>query len=97
MTKAFESVMEGLSEALEFSKGKATGAVVHRVTVPAVDVVRIRASTGLSQSAFARSIGVAKGTLLNWEQGRRHPTGPAQVLLAMIERRPSVVTELLKP
>ena len=97
MTKAFESVMEGLNEALEFSKGKATSAVVHRVTVPAVDVVRIRASTGLSQSAFARSIGVAKGTLLNWEQGRRHPTGPAQVLLAMIERRPSVVTELLKP
>jgi putative transcriptional regulator len=97
MTKAFESVMEGLNEALEFSKGNATGAVVHRVTVPAVDVVRIRASTGLSQSAFAMSIGVAKGTLLNWEQGRRHPTGPAQVLLAMIERRPSVVSELLKP
>jgi putative transcriptional regulator len=66
------------------------------VAVPEVDVSAIRASTGLSQSAFARSIGVAKGTLLNWEQGRRRPTGPAQVLLAMIARRPSLVRELLR-
>lgn len=97
MSKAFETLMDGLNEAMEFAEGKATGAIVHNVTVPVVDVVRIRASTGLSQSAFAKSIGVAKGTLLNWEQGRRRPTGPAQVLLAMIARRPSVVTELLKP
>lgn len=61
-----------------------------------VDVAAIRASTGLSQSAFARSIGVAKGTLRNWEQGRRRPTGPAQVLLAMIARKPSLVSELLR-
>jgi putative transcriptional regulator len=69
---------------------------VHQVNVTQVDVAAIRASTGLSQSQFARSIGVAKGTLLNWEQGRRRPTGPAQVLLAMIARRPSLVGELLQ-
>jgi putative transcriptional regulator len=50
----------------------------------------------LSQAAFTCSIGVAKGTLLNWEHGRRRPTGPAQVLLAMIAKRPSLVGELLK-
>ena len=50
----------------------------------------------LSQGAFARSIGVAKGTLLNWEHGRRQPSGPAQVLLAMIARKPSLVSELLR-
>lgn len=96
MSRAFDSVMEGLSEALEFAKGKDTGAVVHRIEVPDVDVAAIRARTGLSQAAFARSIGVAKGTLLNWEQGRRRPTGPAQVLLAMIDRKPSLVRELLR-
>lgn len=95
MNTAFESVMEGLHEALAHAQGKDTGAVVHTIEVASVDVAKIRASTGLSQSAFARSIGVAKGTLLNWEHGRRHPTGPAQVLLAMIERRPSIVQELL--
>jgi putative transcriptional regulator len=96
MTKAFDDIMAGLNEAMAFAQGKQTGAVVHKIEVPAIDVADIRARTGLSQSAFARSIGVAKGTLLNWEQGRRHPTGPAQVLLAMIARRPSVVSELLR-
>ncbi|MBL3705871.1 helix-turn-helix domain-containing protein, partial [Sulfitobacter sp. BDSS02] len=52
--------------------------------------------TGLSQAEFAKSIGVAKGTLLNWEHGRRHPTGPAQVLLALIAKKPSVVQDLLR-
>jgi len=93
---AYESLMQGLNEALDHAQGKETGAVVHRIEVPTVDVAAIRASTGLSQGAFARSIGVAKGTLLNWEHGRRHPTGPAQVLLAMIAKKPSLVSELLR-
>jgi putative transcriptional regulator len=92
----YDSIMQGLNEALEFAQGKDTGARVHHIEVPVVDVAWIRASTGLSQSAFARSIGVAKGTLLNWEHGRRHPTGPAQVLLAMLAKKPSLVTELLR-
>ena len=93
---AYESIKQGLEEALAFAHGEDTGAVVHQVAVPEVDVAAIRASTGLSQGAFAKSIGVAKGTLLNWEQGRRRPTGPAQVLLAMIARRPGLVGELLE-
>lgn len=96
MSEISDSLMEGLNEALAYAEGKPGGAVVHQIAVPEVDVAAIRAKTGLSQSAFARSIGVAKGTLLNWEHGRRHPTGPAQVLLAMIARRPSLVGELLR-
>ena len=75
---AYDSIKQGLTEALAFAEGREVGAVVHKVEVSEVDVAAIRASTGLSQSAFARSIGVAKGTLLNWEQGRRRPTGPAK-------------------
>lgn len=93
---AFASIKQGLTEAMAFAEDRETGAVVHRIEVPMVDVAAIRASTGLSQSAFARSIGVAKGTLLGWEHGRRRPTGPAQVLLAMIARKPSLVSELLR-
>ena len=92
---AYKSIMQGLNEALDHAKGKGIGARVHKVEVPTVNVAAIRASTGLSQGAFARSIGVAKGTLLNWEHGRRQPTGPAKVLLAMIAKKPSLVTELL--
>jgi putative transcriptional regulator len=59
-----------------------------------VDVAALRAKTGLSQFEFAQSIGVPKGTLLNWEQGRREPTGPAQVLLAILAKKPSLVKDL---
>jgi putative transcriptional regulator len=96
MTKAYDSIRQGLLEAIDFAQGKPASAAVHRVEVPTTDIAAIRASTGLSQAQFARSIGVAKGTLLNWEHGRRRPTGPAQVLLAMIAKRPSLVGELLR-
>jgi putative transcriptional regulator len=93
---AFESVKNGLEEALAFANGDTTDAKVHEVTVTSVNVAEVRQQTGLSQAAFAKSIGVAKGTLLNWEHGRRHPTGPAQVLLALIAKKPSVVQDLLR-
>jgi putative transcriptional regulator len=93
---AYDSIRQGLNEALAFAEGAEAGANVRQVEVPVVDVAAVRASTGLSQGAFARSIGVAKGTLLNWEHGRRRPTGPAQVLLAMIAKKPSLVSELLR-
>jgi putative transcriptional regulator len=96
MSEAFETIKEALDEALAFARGEETGAIMHHIAIPHVDVVAIRHETGLSQSEFARSIGVAKGTLLNWEHGRRRPTGPAQVLLALIAKRPSVVRELLR-
>ncbi|GBR41396.1 helix-turn-helix domain-containing protein [Gluconobacter kondonii] len=92
---AYDSILQGLSEALAYSEASVGESVTHQVRIPSVDVAAIRTRTGLSQAQFARSIGVAKGTLLNWEHGRRQPTGPAQVLLAMLEKRPSLVSELL--
>lgn len=92
---AFESIKQGLEEAKAFSQGQRADARVLEISIPEIDVAGVRAKTGLSQAEFARSIGVAKGTLLNWEHGRRSPTGPAQVLLALIEKQPSVVQELL--
>lgn len=92
---AFESIKKGLEEAKAFSKGQGADARVHEIAVPDINVAEVRAKTGLSQAEFARSIGVAKGTLLNWEHGRRQPNGPAQVLLALIARKPSVVRDIL--
>ena len=57
--------------------------------------VAIRGKTGLSQPAFAKSIGIPLGTLKNWEQGRRRPEGSARLILALIEKRPSIVQEEL--
>lgn len=90
-----ESVTKGIDNALAFASRDKDGAGVHDVKLAVVDVAQVRQQTGLSQAEFAKSIGVAKGTLLNWEHGRRNPTGPARVLLALIAKKPSVVQELL--
>ena len=92
---AFDKVMTGLEQAQAYLHGERGGFEVHEITVPVPDVGAIRSRTGLSQPAFARSIGVPLGTLKNWEQGRRRPEGPARVLLALIDRRPSIVQEEL--
>lgn len=95
MTKAFDKIMAGLDDARAYLKGNRAGFTEHEIEVPHPDVVAIRSKTGLSQPAFARSIGIPVGTLKNWEQGRRRPEGPARVLLALIDRRPSIVQDEL--
>lgn len=77
-----------------FSETENATAIRGRCDVPTVNVVAIRGRTGLSQTAFAESIGVPKATLINWEQGRRQPSGPAKVLLALLAKRPNLVAEL---
>lgn len=94
-SKAFRQIEQGLKEALAFARGEDTGAVVHYIEVPDSDVRAIRASTGMSQAEFAKSIGVKKATLLNWEQARRKPEGPARVLLALIAKEPGIVQRVL--
>ncbi len=96
MTKAaFDRILQGLNEALDYANGAREGYIVHEVEVPDPEVPAIRARTGLSQAEFARSIGVKKATLVNWEQGRRRPDGPARVLLALIAKEPGIVRRVL--
>lgn len=95
MSKAFNKVRAGLEDARAYLDGKRSGFAVHEVKIPEPDVAAIRGKTGLSQPVFAKSIGVSLGTLKNWEQGRRRPEGPARVLLALLEKRPSIVQEEL--
>jgi putative transcriptional regulator len=59
------------------------------------DVVALRRFTGLTQSAFARALGISVHTLRNWEQGRRRPEGPALALLRVVARHPQVLKENL--
>ncbi len=60
-----------------------------------IDVQAIRKRVGLSQPDFAKSIGVPVATLRNWEQRHRTPTGPARVLLRLIDRNPRIVEDNL--
>ena len=56
--------------------------------VPEPDVGAIREATAVSQSEFARLIGINVRTLQNWEQGRSRPTGAARALLKIVASNP---------
>jgi len=70
-------------------------AASRRFEVNAVSVKKLRAKLGLSQPKFAALLHVDVGTLRNWEQGRREPTGPAKALLTAISRDPENVLKAL--
>ena len=62
------------------------------ITVPSVSDIRER--TGLSQSRFARLLGVSVRTLQDWEQGRRAPSGAARTLLMVAARNPRALLDV---
>ena len=89
---AFRRIGAGLGDAERHASGEAPeGLVVH---VPdSLDVAAIRAKSGLSQPAFARSMGVSPATLRRWEEKGRAPEGSPRVMLAMVSRNPRIVIE----
>jgi putative transcriptional regulator len=50
----------------------------------------VAACLNLSQAAFAGLMGVSLRTVLDWERGRRKPSGPAEALLRIAEQHPEV-------
>jgi putative transcriptional regulator len=58
------------------------------------DVTALRRFIGLTQEQFAAAMGISVHTLRNWEQGRRHPDGPAIALLRIAARHPRVILEM---
>ena len=56
---------------------------------------RIRAQVRLTQAEFAARIGVPIETVRNWEQGKRHPRGPARALLRLLDDAPDVAFSVL--
>jgi putative transcriptional regulator len=89
-------IVEGLEEAIAWSRGDDVPLKVTHVHVPDVDVARVRRNMGLSQSQFALKFGFPPATLRNWEQGRVRPDAPTRVLLAVIAKHPESVEDVLK-
>jgi len=90
----FQAILQGLEEARRFARGEIVPGLRYH-PAPTEDARAIRKRTGLSQTAFARQIGVPVATLRNWEQGRRRPDGPARVLLALLDKDPAIVARTL--
>ena len=91
-----ERIIEGLEQAVAWSRGENSRARVTLVQVPNVDVRDVRQRMGLSQAQFATKFGFPPATLRNWEQGRARPDASTRVLLAVIAKHPSAVEDVLE-
>ena len=80
-----DEILEGIREIKRGEVGRV-------VTFP--PVAETRARVGLSQLEFARLLGVSVRTLQEWEQGRRSPSGPARMLLAIAHKNPELLLEV---
>jgi putative transcriptional regulator len=89
-------IIEGLGQAIAWTRGENKNVGVTLVHVPEVDVRKVRTKLGLSQAQFATKFGFPPATLRNWEQGRSHPDAPTRVLLAVIAKHPAAVEDVLR-
>jgi putative transcriptional regulator len=91
--RLFARLVESMEQHSEIARGERKP--FRQFQVDAIAVKEIRAMTQLSQPKFARLLDVDVGTLRNWEQGRREPTGPAKALLRAIKNDPEAVLKAL--
>ena len=89
----FEELMQSVREAGAIIRGEAEPSRVTALSTPNVKL--LRESLGLSQKEFSAALHVSDGTLRNWEQNRRQPTGPARALLTLVEKQPAVLKILV--
>ena len=89
----FNDLLQSLQEAGAIASGTTTPSRRIEVVVP--DVRAVRERVHLSQQDFATLIQVSVKTLQNWEQGRRHPTGPAAALLKIVASNPEMAMKSL--
>lgn len=82
-------LIQSMEEALAHAEGRGP-AVVH----PA-EPREIRRLLGLTQAEMAPMLGMSVSGYRKWEQGQRRVTGPAALLLKVIEREPEAVRRAL--
>jgi putative transcriptional regulator len=89
----FDDLVQSLKEAQAITQGEMAASRRFEAALP--DVKAVREKIGLTQSEFAQLMRVSVKTLQNWEQRRRHPTGPAAALLKIVSTAPEVAIKSL--
>lgn len=98
MSDVYESIMSGLTEAVEDAKGTHKKLKRRMVSIIPVkdyspkEIQQIRKETGMSQKLFAGYMGVSVKTVEAWEAGTNHPSGAASRILNMMEMDSDLTT-----
>jgi putative transcriptional regulator len=90
----FDQLVKGVREMKRHMNGKSVRGV-RTTELAEPDIRAIREVAKISQSQFARLIGVSVRTLQNWEQHRTRPSGPARALLKIVASDPKAAIEAL--
>lgn len=102
MSSVYDSIMQGLGEAVAYSGGKSKNARLHTVSVEplpkfdAESVKAVRSGLGMTQVMFASVMGVSTKTVEAWEQGLNMPSGSSCRLLEMFRTDPSAAHRLVR-
>jgi putative transcriptional regulator len=92
-TRRSKKLIDAIVEADEILRGVRKPSREFRVDATSIKALRARLE--LSQAKFAVLLDIDLGTLRNWEQGRREPTGPAKALLRALRNDPEAVLSAL--
>ncbi len=83
-------LIESLGEALAHAKGEGP-AVIHSPVTPR----EVRKRAKLTQTQMAPLMGMSLSGYRKWEQGTRRVSGPAAMLLRVIQKEPEAVKRAL--
>ncbi|MDY6294968.1 MAG: helix-turn-helix domain-containing protein [Schwartzia succinivorans] len=94
MSKEFDILSAALDEAIvdaksgnKILKSETISIEIEPLVDYSADTIKdIRRRTGLTQSLFAKWLGVSTRTVEAWEAGRNKPSGPSSRLLSLLEK-----------
>lgn len=92
MFNLYESISQGLNEAIEYERGNLPNVKVDKIVVSPLNVYSctciksIRQKHGMTQRIFAEALGVSIKTIEAWESGKNTPSGCANRMLELLEQ-----------
>ena len=97
MSELFNSIRQGLNEAIAYERGTLPNVKVDKIAVAPLhsytpmEVKKIRIQHSMTQRLFAEALGVSVKTVEAWETGTNTPSGIASRLLELLERDNSLL------
>ena len=92
MSELFESIKQGLTEAIEYERGNLPDVRIDKLTISPIrphsgeEIKKIRKRLNMTQKLFAAALGVSVKTVEAWESGINTPSGIANRMLELLSQ-----------